>query len=70
MRVWGFAACFVSIGAGLAAAAELPSRKADAPPPAAKRCEIAGKPGYLLSDGQTCVKLSGYISAGVQAGAR
>ena len=46
----------------LAGGAELPSRDArSAPPP--RRCEIGGKPGFLLPDSDTCVKVSGSISA-------
>ncbi len=70
MRAGGLGLCLMVAGVGLAGAAELPSRKTDAPPPPAKRCEIAGKPGFLLSDGQTCVKLGGYVTGGVVAGVR
>jgi len=42
----------------------------DAKPPAqkAKRCEIAGQPGILTADGQTCVRVSGYVSSQATAG--
>lgn len=55
------------IAAAPAFAAELPSaKKAKAPPESAKRCSIGGMSGVLAANG-VCVKLSGYISAGVTA---
>ena len=48
-----------------AQAAELPSqRHTDKPPQAeaAKRCNVAGSPGVLASNG-VCVRLSGYVSS-------
>jgi hypothetical protein len=59
---------FVSaIAASAASGAELPSR--NAPPPAAKAetCSIDGAPGVLLPGGQTCVRISGAVSAAVAA---
>jgi hypothetical protein len=52
-------AAFVSA----ASAAELPSRDAKPPAQKAKRCEIGGQPGVLTADGQTCIRVSGYISS-------
>jgi hypothetical protein len=53
---------------GAAHAAELPSRDAKPPAQKAKRCEIAGQPGILTADGQTCVRVSGYVSSQATAG--
>ena len=57
------------VGAVVAAtagqAAELPSqRHTDKPAQAeaAKKCNVAGSPGVLASDG-VCVRLSGYVSS-------
>jgi hypothetical protein len=50
------------------AAAELPSQgKKAKSPEALKHCNIAGSPGVLAASG-VCVRLSGYISAGFNAG--
>ena len=51
-----------------ASCAELPSR--NAPPLAAKgqTCSVDGAPGVLLPGGQTCMRISGAVSAGVSAG--
>ena len=59
------AAVSAATGAG---AAELPSR--NAPPLAAKgqTCSVDGAPGVLLPGGQTCMRISGTVSAGVSAG--
>ena len=46
----------------LASGAELPSRESK-PVPAAKRCQISGAPGFFLPDSDTCVKVSGFITA-------
>ena len=52
-------------GMSLAAAAELPSQMKKArPPEAVKHCNVAGVTGVLAADG-VCVKISGYVSAGV-----
>ena len=51
-----------------AAAAELPTRQAKPATTPAKPCEINGKPGVLTADGQTCIRLSGYVSGQVAAG--
>jgi len=58
----------VTLGLASAHAAELPMRQAKSQAPAAKSCEINGKPGFLASDGQTCIRLSGYVSGQVAAG--
>ena len=50
-----------------AAAAELPSRQAQ-PAPAAKKCQIAGQEGVILPGSETCLRLSGYISAQTTVG--
>ena len=54
--------------ASVAGAAELPSRAAKAKPEEKLRtCEIGGEQGVLLDNG-TCLRISGYISAGVTGG--
>jgi hypothetical protein len=55
--------------AGSVAGAELPSQnnKKTKPPEAVKHCNIAGYPGVQAANG-VCVRLSGYISAGFNAG--
>jgi hypothetical protein len=54
-------------GLSLAEAAELPSQMKKArPPEAVKHCNVAGLPGVLAVNG-VCVRISGYISAGVNA---
>jgi hypothetical protein len=54
---------------GSAGAAELPSQsnKKTKPPEALKHCNVAGYPGVLAANG-VCVRLSGYVSAGFNAG--
>ena len=59
---------FVLLSAATARAAELPSRDAKPPAAKAKGCEIAGKPGFLAADGQTCIRVSGYVSGQVSGG--
>jgi hypothetical protein len=61
------AAAVVSAPTG-AGAAELPSR--NAPPSAAKAetCSVDGAPGVRLPGGQTCLRISGSVSAGASAG--
>ena len=49
-------------------AAELPSRDAKPPAQKAKRCEIAGHPGFIAADGQTCIRISGFVSGQVSGG--
>lgn len=58
------AALAAATGAG---AAELPSRDAR-PPTTAKTCDIDGAPGVVLPGGETCVRISGSVSAQVSAG--
>ncbi|MGA2495903.1 MAG: porin [Roseiarcus sp.] len=45
-----------------ATAAELPSRQTQ-PAPAAKKCQIDGQEGVILPGSETCMRLSGYVSA-------
>jgi Porin subfamily len=45
-----------------ASAAELPSRQAQ-PAPAAKKCQIDGQKGVVVPGSETCIRLSGYVSA-------
>jgi len=59
---------FALLAASAASAAELPSRDAKPPTAKAKSCEIAGKPGFLTADGQTCIRISGYVSGQVTGG--
>jgi hypothetical protein len=59
--------CFAA-SLGTAGAAELPSRDAKPPAQKARRCEIAGRPGYLAADGQTCIRISGFVSGQVSGG--
>jgi hypothetical protein len=61
-----FLVCLI-LFAGDASAAELPSRDAK-PAPKARRCEIGGQPGFLAADGQTCVRISGYVSGQFSGG--
>jgi hypothetical protein len=67
---WSFigVGLFVSIASG--SAAELPSRNAKTPPAVAKAqtCEIDGHQGFKLPGSETCMRVSGYISAGVTSG--
>jgi len=55
--------------ASVAYAAELPSRNATAKAgaPKARECEIGGERGVELPGG-TCMRISGYISAGMTGG--
>ena len=50
-----------------ARAAELPTMRAP-PPKHAKACRVDGMDGYYLADSRVCVRVSGYISAGVAVG--
>jgi hypothetical protein len=68
MQRLGLTLAMVALGLAGAQAAELPTRQAKAQAPAAKACQINGKPGFLAGDGQTCIRLSGYISGQVSAG--
>jgi len=51
-----------------ATAAELPTMRA-APPKNARKCNIEGMEGVQLPGSNVCVKLGGYVSGGVSAGA-
>jgi hypothetical protein len=55
--------------ASASSAAELPAQasKKAKPPEAVKHCNIAGFPGMLGPSG-ICIRMSGYVSAGVGAG--
>jgi hypothetical protein len=55
--------------AGSVAGAELPSQnnKKTKPPEGLKHCNVGGYPGVQAANG-VCVGLSGYISAGFNAG--
>ncbi len=59
---------YLAASLGAAHAAELPSRDTKAPAAKAKRCEIAGQPGILAADGQTCIRVSGYFSSQATVG--
>jgi hypothetical protein len=61
-------ALIAAFGALSAAAAELPTRQAKPSEKPIRKCEIQGKPGFLALDGQTCIRLSGYVSGQVSAG--
>lgn len=51
-------------------AAELPTREArPAANPEARTCTVDGEPGIVLPGGDTCMRISGSISAQVSAGA-
>jgi hypothetical protein len=64
--VCGFVAALVLTMPGFAA--ELPTQtKKPKPADAMKHCNIAGSVGVLAANG-VCVKLSGYVSAGFNAG--
>ena len=64
----GLALCAATFWVCGVGAAELPSRAAKAKPAEKLRtCEIAGEQGVLLANG-TCVRVSGYVSSGVEAG--
>ncbi len=60
-----FALAALLAGVSIASAAELPARsKKVKPAETVKHCDIAGSPGALAANG-VCVRISGYISAGV-----
>jgi len=52
-----------------ASAAELPSRQAQPAAAAAKTCRIDGRDGVILPRSETCVRVSGYVSAQAAFGA-
>jgi hypothetical protein len=51
----------------MAGAAELPTMRA-APPKHARSCRVDGMDGYYLAGSAVCVRVSGYISGGVEMG--
>jgi hypothetical protein len=58
----------VSLAVNGAYAAELPGREAKkGVAPKAETCDIDGRPGFRLPGGDTCMRISGYVSAGVTA---
>jgi len=65
---FGAAACLAASFA--APAAELPSKNAKPAALAEKmeKCEIGGEPGFRVGHGDTCLRVSGYVSAQVAAG--
>ena len=62
----GLSAMMLSASAG---AVELPTklRKQDAPAKA-QSCEIDGHEGVLIAGSNACIRISGYVSAGVTGG--
>lgn len=66
-RSIAYALAAILTGVSVAGAAELPSRSHKGKPADTLRhCDIAGSPGVLAANG-VCVRISGYISAGVGA---
>ncbi len=56
------------MGMRAAGAAKLPSQnKKPKPAETAKHCDVGGSPGVLAANG-VCVRITGYISTGVNAG--
>ena len=72
MKIWLLRSIVTATTAMVAVsafAAELPSKNAKSAPPVKSRsCEIDGQPGFELPGSETCIRISGYISAGVTAG--
>ena len=50
-----------------AAAAELPTMRAP-PQKHAKSCRVGGMEGYYINGSSVCVRVSGYVSGGVEMG--
>ena len=66
-RTLAFTLLAALASASCAVAAELPSQnKKPKPPEAVKHCDVAGSPGVLAANG-VCIRISGSISAGVNA---
>ena len=64
-RSIGYALAAILMGVSIAGAAELPTRNQKGKPAkSVQHCDIAGSPGVLAANG-VCVRISGYISAGV-----
>jgi Tfp pilus assembly protein FimV len=59
-----------SVAAVSAPAAELPSKNAKPAAPTAnmEKCEINGEPGFRVGRGDTCLRISGYVSGQVSGG--
>ena len=53
--------------ASAAAAAELPTMRSE-PQKHARTCRVGGMEGYYVAGSNVCVKVSGYVSAGMAAG--
>jgi hypothetical protein len=66
-RLAGAILAMVWAGCAGATAAELPSMHAP-PPKHGKSCRVGGMEGYYLAGSNVCVRMSGYVSAGVEAG--
>jgi hypothetical protein len=67
-RALGLGFAIALLGLSCAEAAELPSQMKNAKPrETVKHCNIAGSPGFLAANG-VCMRISGYISAGVSVG--
>ncbi len=66
MRLAAGMAFVFAAGAG-AGAAELPTMRSP-PPKHARPCRVGGMEGYYLAGSNVCVRVSGYVSAGVAAG--
>ena len=73
-RPIAFALAVALIGLAAGRAAELPAQsganaqpKKAKPPEAVQHCNIGGIPGIMAANG-VCVRLSGYVSTGVEAG--
>jgi hypothetical protein len=64
--VWAAGLAAVTLAFG-AQAAELPTMRAS-PPKRAKACRVGGMEGYYVAGGSVCVKVSGYVSGGVEIG--
>ena len=60
------AAALAALGSVSAGAAELPTTKHTREAPPHQSCTIGGMRGYLIPGTQTCLKISGYISGGVE----
>lgn len=69
MRQVGLASALLAIVLAncAAVAAELPTMRA-APQKHAKACRVGGMEGYYVAGSTVCVRVSGYVSAGVEMG--
>lgn len=67
-RIAHLTSVLLALASAIAAqAAELPTMKA-APSARATKCNVGGMAGVLIPGTNTCVKISGYVSGGVEAG--